>query len=160
MKLGRKTIIIIAVGIVVAIVLFIVIRKIVKNNTNRERIRNNAQTIVELEQNGAKPEQLSESQQSHIADVVHDAVDGVGTKESQLVNALESIPTAADYFAVKRAYDKAYGADMFQDIADDVEPRGSWLDVVFDAGGDDDDRIIWGRINSHLNLISVPENLR
>lgn len=160
MKLNKRTIIIIAVSVVLAVVLFFVIRRVVKNKTNRERIRDNAQTIAQLEQAGGRSMELTDAEQSHIAELVYDAIDGVGTKERQLVGAIESIPTAADYLAVKSAYAQEYKADMYDDIADDVEPNGSVLDTLFDAGGDEDDRIIWGRINAHLNLIAVPENLR
>ena len=160
MKLNKKTIVIVAVAVVLAVVLFFIIRKIVKNKSNRDRIRDNAQTIAELERASGRSMELSDAEQSHIAELIHDAIDGVGTKERQLANAIESIPTAADYLAIKNAYAKEYESDMYDDIADDVEPNGSALDSIFGAGGDEDDRIIWGRINAHLNLISVPENLR
>ena len=155
-----KTIVIIAVAVVLAVVVFFVVRRFVKKANNREAIRTNAQTIVQIENAGGKSAELADSDHKRIADSVYKSIDGVGTDESALVAAIESIPTAADYLAIKNVYQKEYESDMYKDIADDVEPSGSFLDTLFDAGGDDDDRIVWGRINAHLNLIAVPENLR
>ena len=155
-----KTIVIIAVAVVLAVVVFFVVRRLIKKAGNREAIRTNAQTIVQIENAGGKSAELTDSDHKRIADSVYKAIDGVGTDESALVAAIESIPTAADYLKVKNAYLAEYGNDMYKDIADDVEPSGSFLDTLFDAGGDDDDRIVWGRITAHLNLIAVPENLR
>lgn len=155
-----KTIVIIAVAVVLAVVVFFVVRRLVKKANNREAIRTNAQTIVQIEQAGGKSAELTDSDRARIAETIFQAIDGVGTDESALVAAIESIPTAADYLEVKNVYQKEYESDMYSDIADDVEPSGSFLDTLFDAGGDDDDRIVWGRINAHLNLIAVPENLR
>lgn len=155
-----KTIVIIAVAVVLAVVVFFVVRRFVKKAGNREAIRTNAQTIVQIEKAGGKSAELTDSDHKRIADSVYKAIHGVGTDESALVAAIESIPTAADYLKVKNAYLAGYKSDIYKDIADDVEPSGSVLDTLFDAGGDDDDRIVWGRINAHLNLIAVPENLR
>ena len=155
-----KTILIIAVAVVLAMVVFFVVRRFGKKAGNREAIRTNAQTIVQIENAGGKSAELTDSDHKRIADSIYKAIDGVGTDESALVAAIESIPTAADYLKVKNAYLEEYESDMYKDIADDIEPSGSILDTLFDAGGDDDDRIVWGRINAHLNLIAVPENLR
>lgn len=155
-----KTIVIIAVAVVLAVIVFFVVRRLVKKAGNREAIRSNAQTIVQIEQAGGKSAELTEIDRARIADAIFESIDGAGTDESALVAAIESIPTAADYLEVKNVYQKQYESDMYKDIADDVEPSGSFLDTLFDAGGDDDDRIVWGRINAHLNLIAVPENLR
>lgn len=155
-----KTIVIIAVAVVLAVVLFFIVRRLIKKAGNREAIRTNAQTIVQIENAGGKSAELTDSDHKRIADSVYKATNGVGTDESALVAAIESIPTAADYLKVKNAYLAEYESDMYKDIADDVEPSGSFLDTLFDAGGNDDDRIVWGRINAHLNLIAVPENLR
>lgn len=155
-----KTIVIIAIAVVLAVVVFFVVRRFVKKAGNREAIRTNAQTIVQIENAGGKSAELTDSDHKRIADSIYKAIYGVGTDEGALVAAIESIPTAADYLKVKNAYLAEYEGDMYKDIADDVEPSGSFLDTLFDAGGDDDDRIVWGRINAHLNLIAVPENLR
>lgn len=160
MKKNTKTIILIAAAVVLSLVIFLLVRRIVKRAGNREKIRDNAQTIAQLEQAGGRTAELTDSQQATIATEVYEALDGWGTDEQKLLRAIKSIPTAADYLAVKNAYTKEYERDMYEDILDDLEPLGSFTDVTFGVGGEDDDRVVFGRIDAHLNSIAVPENLR
>ena len=159
MKLNKRTIIIVAVSLVLAVVLFFIGKKLIKKAkdraNDREKARNQAQLIIALENNGAAPAELSTSQVKDIAKKVHEGVNYfLGTDEAKIVNAIKSIPTAADYVAVSMYYTKEYGGGMWSDIKDDIEEP---TDSIWNDGTD---AWAWGEITAHLNKISVPENLR
>lgn len=158
MKFNKSTIIKIAVAVALAVVAFFVVKYLVKKGKeraeDRKKAKNQAQLIVELENNGAAKPELTTSQVQSIATDIHDGIDGLGTDEKKVVDAIKSIPTAIDYITVSKYYTEKFGDDMWKDIKDDIdEPTDSiWNDST--------DAWAWGEIVSHLNKISVPENMR
>lgn len=152
----------ITIGLVVLVILIIILRKVLKSYFNRRRIaKETANTIVQIENASGKPAELSYSDVKTIANDIHASVAGAGTDTDRLVAAVNRIPTAADYFNVKKTYVEDYNSDMWKDIEDDVNRNGSWfMDSYLMGMFETDDRVAWGEINSHLNLIGVPENLR
>jgi len=82
------------------------------------------------EQSGSAPD---------IADEVYEAIDGMGTDETRLINALQRIETRAHLSEILKQYLKKYQSKMNDDIINDFK---------FDLGGfNPDQRIVIDEIN-------------
>lgn len=140
----KKYAIIAAVAVVLAIAAWFIFKKIKRSADDRKKQREYGNIAADIARATGKESQLTSTQTSTLAGMVNDAVKGLGTDEDKLIRAIKSIPTAADYFLVKQAYQSEFDADMWDDITDDLTT-------------DDGD---YGQIVAHLNLIGVPPTAR
>lgn len=152
-ELSKQQWITVAVVAVVVIVLVIVAVRLAKRAKKRGNDRKKEQEYARQSQEiinaGGQPSQLTSSQIATVAKRINDAVNKwylfiPGTDEKKLVNAIKSIPTAADYFLIKAEYVREYSIDMWDDITDDVSESFA----------------TYNQIDAHLNLIGVPVNMR
>jgi len=80
-----------------------------------------------------------------IADEVYEALDGMGTDETRLINALKRIETRAHLSEILKQYLKKYKSKMDDDIINDFK---------FDLGGfNSDQRIVLDQINDVMKKI-------
>lgn len=150
------------IAIVVAIVLYFVIRKAIEKiregSDNRRARKEAAQMSVAIVNAGGKKPELSAAQHKAIAQQINNAIKGAGTKEEELAAAIKSIPTAADYYRVKSEYFDEYEADMWDEIRDDIAKGGSFLNYLpgFQLFADND-AVFYGELTTYLTRLGVTE---
>ncbi len=145
MKANKSTIIKVAVAVVLAVVVFFVIRyaakKFKESAGDRKAARNLAAQAAEFEKAGLAPAQLTSSQCMSIAERVYDSMHWYNDDEEKARDAILSIPTAADYFGVKSAFQSEYGKDMFAYIDDYMSGDKEFIEM-----------------KAHLTKIGLPES--
>lgn len=150
------------IAIVVAIVLYFVIRKAIEKiregSDNRRARKEAAQMSVAIVNAGGKAAELSAAQHKAIAQQINNAIKGPGTNEEELAAAIKSIPTAADYYMVKSKYFDEYEADMWDEIRDDIAKGGSFLNYLpgFQLFADND-AVFYGELTTYLTRLGVTE---
>lgn len=144
----------ITIGIVVVVVVYYLVRKLKQNSDDRAARNEYVRTSQAIQNAGGRSAQLTTTQAANVAKRIGDAlvmestwynpVTWGGTYEEELLLAYKAIPTAADYYNVKAAFQTKYSADMWDETVRDLTINDEW----------------YGQIDSYLNLIALPVEMR
>jgi len=70
------------------------------------------------------------SQQSNeMADVIRDAVNGLGTDEDAIFGVFKSLRTIEDFCALSKSYVQSYNVNLYSDLADDISQESEWINI-------------------------------
>lgn len=156
------------VAVVIIVLVFVAVhfgKKHKKKKDDKDKIDEFVERANALQNAGGAPSQLTSVQIKSVAQQIRMAMTeagttnqyavlgGWGTDEEKMLSAIRSIPTAADYFLVKASYQEQFHSDMWNDIKDEFEEKGSWWDSF---GDDSNDAYVFGCIKEHLTEIGVP----
>jgi hypothetical protein len=63
------------------------------------------------------------------ANSIYNAVQGLGTNEQAIVQAISSLKTLNQFCSAATAYQKTYGVDMYQALDDDIDQESVWSQI-------------------------------
>lgn len=63
------------------------------------------------------------------ANVIYQAIQGMGTNEQAIVNAFAGLKTLNQFCSAADAYKQTYGVDMYQDLDGDIDEEPLWAGI-------------------------------
>ena len=67
---------------------------------------------------------------NQLADMVRDAVQGVGTTEDNIYKAFNNLASFDEFCSLVKAYQQSYSSDLYVDLDDDIDSEGEWVQIM------------------------------
>ena len=67
---------------------------------------------------------------NRFADVIRDAVQGVGTNEESIYKVFEDLESFDEFCGMVKAYKNSYNVDLYADLSDDISDESEWVRIM------------------------------
>jgi hypothetical protein len=67
---------------------------------------------------------------NQFADMIRDAVQGVGTNEELIYKAFENLKSFSEFCALVKAYKSSYNVDLYTDLSSDISNESEWARIM------------------------------
>jgi hypothetical protein len=67
---------------------------------------------------------------NQFADMIRDAVQGVGTNEELIYKAFENLKSFSEFCALVKTYKSSYNVDLYTDLSSDISKEAEWARIM------------------------------